>query len=108
MGGHHTRDRRLERRNGHTRPAARPVVVELTVEESELVSRSVNGTGGMQGVLLRLVARMTKDRRLVLTPAEVETIRRYAFEYGGGGYQDRFRALSAAIEREEETRGNRV
>jgi len=105
MGGHHNRNQRIGREP--RRPAERPVLVELTVDELAIVTRTIVGLGGMQGFLLRLVPRITKDRRLVLAPNEVAQIRRYATDYGPGGYEDRFRAIVAAIERELDTRGNR-
>jgi len=104
VGGHW---KRAQRTRGERRPAPRNVTVRLEPSEFAIVTRTISGTGGHQGLLLRLMGKLRGDGRLELSTEEVDQIRRYAEAYGAGGFQDRFKVLVAAIERELETRGNR-
>lgn len=101
MGGHW--------KHASERGRRRQPVITIVLEPAEfaIVTRTINGTGGHQGLLLRLMGKLRGDGRLELSTEEVEQIRRYAEAYGTGGFQDRFRVLVAAIDREAETRGNR-
>ena len=106
MGGHWKR----EQRRPLPRAGAGGASVTLTPAEVAIVTRTIVGLGGHQGLLLRLVPRIGRDGRLELTADDVVRVRSYATSYGNGGYQDRFRAIVAALERERDdpdTRGNR-
>lgn len=105
MGGHHNRHERRQTRG--PRPTPRSVTINLEPAEFAFVTRTINGTGGHQGLLLILIGKLRGDGRLELTADEIEKVRRYAQDYGPGGYQDRFKAILAALERAEESRGNR-
>ena len=52
--------------------------------------------GGYQGLLVRLQNNTNPDTgALRLTPEDLERIRRYAFDYGNGGWEDRLTAIFA-------------
>lgn len=60
------------------------------------LARTVRGTGGFQGLLQTLQADWNRNGRGRLLPirdaATAEKVRRYATEYGDGGWQERLRA----------------
>ena len=75
-------------------------ILTLTPDEYEKVTRAVNGTGGHQRLMRTVLERLDhKQKTLDLSPAQLGRVRTYAKAYGGGGYQDRFKAILAAAER---------
>jgi hypothetical protein len=71
--------------------------VKLTTEEMAEVMKPVNGQGGMEDLLRELQPRISSDGTLVLSPAEIERIGRYAGGYGKGGFQSRFKIILAHL-----------
>lgn len=70
----------------------------LTPDEVEIVTREVNGIGGAQ-LLLRYKILPALDRvtgELTLEDVVLQKVHQYAWKYGGGGYEDRFRAIENA------------
>lgn len=64
--------------------------VQLSAHEAAALNRPVNGQGGFQSLLRSLKANFdARDNSLTLTPAQMERIRRYATDYGLGGFEDR-------------------
>lgn len=73
----------------------------LTKAETEIVTRPIVGDGGMQALLRRVLQKLNRETgRFEMLPGDVEKARRYASKYGNGGYQERLRALLAAIDRQ--------
>jgi hypothetical protein len=75
------------------------ITVTLTPAEVEILRRPVVGTGGHQGLLNALVPRIDHDGRIDVEDDELQRAARYAYAYGGGGYQGRFKTLLAAARR---------
>jgi len=76
------------------------VEVRLTAEELAIVCRPINGEGGWQTLLRRLLARLNSlTGDMSVRTQELDDIERYAYAYGEGGYQERFRAILAAVAR---------
>ena len=73
------------------------VTAHLAASDVATLRKPVNGQGGMQTLLRNLQERVGDDGTLLLTRAEVEKIRRYAKEYGEGGFQNRFRMILASL-----------
>lgn len=69
------------------------VVSRLRPEELDVIRRPVGGQGGMQSFLRALVPRIDADGSLALTTEEVERVRKYALDYGEGGFQERYRMI---------------
>ncbi|MBI4299023.1 MAG: hypothetical protein HY666_04600 [Chloroflexi bacterium] len=74
------------------------VVIPLTPQEVELITRPVAGEGGFQSLLRTLKAQI-EDDSLVLNIPIIRRIVRYKSKYGGGGYQQRLAAVLAALGR---------
>ena len=75
-------------------------VIRLTASEREIVTREIVGNGGHQRLLAECARQLGDDGDvLVLDGRTIDTMSRYAYAYGGGGYQVRFRALVAAARR---------
>lgn len=54
--------------------------------------------GGFQGLLVQLQRRtQTSNGRIFLTPRDVSRIRRYAFGYGNGGWENRLTRIFGRI-----------
>ena len=75
------------------------VVIELTPEEVELLSRPIHGQGGFQSLLRRLQSQLNDESQLVLTIDDVRRIVRYWARYGTGGFQGRLEAVLSALDR---------
>ena len=69
------------------------VVSTLRPEELEVIRRPVEGQGGMQSFLRALLPRIQPNGSLSLSTEEAERVRRYAEDYGEGGFQERFRMI---------------
>ena len=63
--------------------------IKLTPEEVELVRRPIKGHGGWQSLLGELQWRLKPDNTVSLPVYTIERVRRYALEYGGGGWEQR-------------------
>ena len=74
--------------------------VQLIPGETELVRRPLRGQGGFQSFFQELQWKLGADNVISLSPATIGKIRRYAEDYGGGGFQQRLlESLIAAIRR---------
>lgn len=74
-----------------------PVRMTLTAEEVGRACRLVVGDGGHQGLLKQIQPKldaMTGD--LELDDDTLQRVHHYIESYGGGGYQDQFRAIRSA------------
>lgn len=63
---------------------------EITVLMKQNPASKSNG--GYQGLMVKLQSKLV-DGSLMLTSTELERIQRYAFDYGRGGWEDRFKAI---------------
>jgi hypothetical protein len=72
------------------------VTVVLTPDEWALLQRPVQGPGGAQGLLAELQAAQVAERRLALSVRQLDRTYHYAYAYGAGGFEDRFRAVVTA------------
>ena len=75
------------------------VVIELTTEEVERLSRPIRGQGGFQTLLRRLQSQLNNESQLVLRIEDVRRIVRYQARYGTGGFQGRLEAVLSALAR---------
>ena len=75
------------------------IQVPCTVNEWERIFRPVNGDGGAQQLLRRIHTCAIAERTLLLDPMLVDKAYAYAYDYGQGGYEDRFRAVISAVSR---------
>lgn len=75
------------------------VVIELTPEEVQLLSRPIHGRGGFQSLLQRLQSQLNQQSELVLRIEDVRRIVRYWSLYGVGGFQGRLQAVLSALKR---------
>jgi len=69
------------------------VISKLRPEELDVLRRPVEGQGGMQSYLRGLLPRIQPDGSLALSIDEAERIRKYAEDYGEGGFQERYRII---------------
>lgn len=72
---------------------------KFTARELKIVNRPINGPGGAQGAMRRVKASMKTDGRFIFSDELLQTCYGYAWDYGNGGYEDRFRAVIAAATR---------
>ena len=77
-------------------------IVQLTEDESKLFRKPIRGQGGFQDLLQELRLGLTSDNKITLTSGEIRKIRRYAEDYGVGGFQGRLwdglmKAISALV-----------
>lgn len=76
-----------------------PKTITLTPDDLPVVTRPVNGGGGMQGLLRPILQKLNRQTGTATISAVEETrIRKYA-DYCPGGYEDRFKALRDALDR---------
>ena len=75
------------------------VDVVLTEAEWALFQRPLTGDGGAQRLLQDLQGTQVAERRLCLTVRQLDKAYSYAYAYGTGGFEDRFRAVVAAAVR---------
>lgn len=76
-----------------------PIRVRFSIEEWQVVTRPINGEGGAQGLLRACLDCFLEDRVLLLERQELDKCHQYAWDYGGGGFQERFRTIEAAARR---------
>lgn len=81
-------------------------IAKLLPSELSVIRRPIAGQGGMQSFLRELRPRIQEDGSLSLTAAEVKRVRRYAEEYGEGGFQERFRLIIRATKPRPPTLGD--
>lgn len=74
------------------------ITLHFTPDEHEIITRPIVGNGGHQQFLTDLTQRIHEDA-LEVEDEELLRVSRYAYAYGGGGYQARFRAIMAAARR---------
>ena len=73
--------------------------MKITLNEQEVLALlrqdpSTRGQGGFQNLMLNLQDRLNKStHELTLTGADIEQIRRYAFDYGNGGWEGRLKEV---------------
>ena len=72
--------------------------IPVTPKIREVLARPVRGQGGFQD-LLRDIAKQAQGDTIVLGSEQVAEIRKKATSYGEGGFQDRLKILSEAIDR---------
>lgn len=72
--------------------------LHLTASERDVITRAVVGNGGHQQ-LLRDCCQQLRDDALTLDALTLDRVAHYAYDYGGGGYQHRFRTLLSAARR---------
>jgi len=72
------------------------VPLTCSPDEWAICARPVNGDGGAQCLLRDLLAAETGERQLLLTYVQLDRAYDYAYRYGNGGFQDRFRVLVKA------------
>lgn len=75
-----------------------PVTLQFRPDEAEIVTRPIHGDGGAQ-MLLRELLKDYANGRLVLEVAQLDKCAVYAYRYGGGGFQERFRLILRAARR---------
>lgn len=75
-----------------------PTRCDFTQGELEVLLRPIEGDGGHQRFLRELTGRL-QGQTLSLEDAELVKVHRYAYNYGGGGYQQAFRTIMAAARR---------
>ncbi len=71
-------------------------IILTASEMSELFRQhpGTKGDGGFQSLLVKLQGRVNRATGdLLLTPALLERIPRYAFDYGNGGWENRLMAI---------------
>jgi len=78
-----------------------PVDVTFTSEELEVITRPIVGEGGHQRLLKVINLRLAHagQQSLQFEDAELLHVARYAYSYGNGGYQDRFKEILKAARR---------
>lgn len=73
------------------------ISVTLTATELTVLDRqhpSTRNNGGWQSLLVDLQQQVNRTTRvLTLSISDIERIRRYAFTYGNGGWENRLRAI---------------
>lgn len=72
------------------------VRVEFMPEEWDVLARPVNGEGGAQGLLRELLATEVRPCELCASYVLLDKAYAYAYDYGNGGFQDRFRVVVKA------------
>jgi len=75
------------------------VIIELTPDEVDLLSRPIHGQGGFQSLLHRLQSQLNDESQLTLRISDVRQIVRYWARYGTGGFQGRLGAVLSALSR---------
>ncbi len=76
------------------------MLVELSQQERILLFRQnplTRGKGGFQALLVKLQSQTDRSGRLFLTNQLIERIRRYAFCYGNGGWENRLVSIFGRV-----------
>lgn len=73
--------------------------VKLDQEAIKAIETLVNGQGGHQTLLLKLKGQFDCPY-LSYDEEDYEKLKRYAYSYGQGGYQSRFKKILSCIEQE--------
>ena len=90
-----------------TRGMAKWLFYDLNREEMEELDRPVRGSGGFQSLMKRLQTQLNRGTGTIhLTADDLDDIRRLAFDYEQGGFEDRLvsifgRVLGPKLGREE-------
>ena len=74
-----------------------PVVIDLSPTELEFLARPANGRGGYQSMLRRL-QKQIQGGKLTISQEEAEHLRKYAGNYGQGGFQGRLKSVADKID----------
>ena len=74
---------------------SRVPTINLSPEERAALNEPVAGQGGFQTLLARLRDAVQPTGDLELTDGDVDTIRQYRTDYGGGGWQERLDRIFA-------------
>lgn len=79
------------------------ITLTLTTSEAEVVTRPIVGSGGHQACLRAIVEAIRTDGRAIvvvtLSDQQLQKVEKYAYDYGSGGYQDRFRIILSSARR---------
>jgi len=75
-------------------------VLSLTASLRHAVEQPVLGEGGFQTLFRELQAQIEEDV-LRITDEQISRARRYADDYGAGGFQQRLREILTAVDRPE-------
>jgi hypothetical protein len=80
---------------------APPILMTLTPAEIDVLSRPIEATreGGHQRLLHDILDGWDHSDRLVIEDHDLQRALAYAYDYGTGGYQGRFRTLISAARR---------
>ncbi len=76
--------------------------VHLEPAEADILSKPIEGDGGHQRLLRELLHGWDPIEHpiVVLEPGDLRKAAAYAYDYGSGGYQVRFRTLVSAARRQ--------
>ena len=74
--------------------------VKLDQKAIEDLNKGVNGDGGHQNLMKKLKGQYDSGNGVLkYDDDDLEKLRRYSSEYGSGGFQDRFKAILACIDK---------
>ncbi len=77
------------------------VFVTFTPAERDIIERPIEGNGGHQRLLSDVLDGYSrKTGVLAVEPSTLRKVSAFAYDYGGGGYQVRFRTLVSAARRQ--------
>ncbi len=74
----------------------RPVRIVLTPDEVQLITKTIEGDGGHQLLLREIQNDLEPDGSMTLDDGTLQRVHRYIEAYGGGGFQDRLKAIRSA------------
>ncbi|MGX2973301.1 hypothetical protein [Helicobacter sp. T3_23-1059] len=74
--------------------------VKLDTKAIDALSKAVNGNGGHQNLMEKLKRQYDSGNGVLeYDDDDLEKLRIYSSKYGGGGFQDRFQAILACIDK---------
>ncbi len=78
------------------------VIFHLTPSEAEILARPIEGEGGHQILLREILLQWDpiEHPMLAVEPSMLRKAEKFAYDYGSGGYQTRFRTLISAARRQ--------